>query len=69
MCGYEPFMAENDNEMFKKILKCDFKFDSPWWDDVSENAKVKTSQTQDLLYSFFQDSSTLHFLKNIPCKP
>lgn len=39
LCGYEPFFAENDNLMFKKILKCDWKFDSPWWDDVSENAK------------------------------
>lgn len=39
LCGYEPFMADNDNEMFKRILKCDYKFDSPWWDDVSENAK------------------------------
>ena len=26
--------------MFRKILKCDYQFDSPWWDDISENAKV-----------------------------
>ncbi|XP_005089392.1 calcium/calmodulin-dependent protein kinase type IV [Aplysia californica] len=39
LCGYEPFFAENDNQMFKMILKADYKFDSPWWDDVSENAK------------------------------
>ena len=28
--------------MFKKILKCDYVFDSPWWDEVSENAKVSS---------------------------
>jgi len=39
LCGYEPFFAENDNEMFKRILKGDYQFDSPWWDEVSENAK------------------------------
>nr|QCF40892.1 calcium/calmodulin-dependent protein kinase type IV-like [Onchidium reevesii] len=39
LCGYEPFYAENEATMFKKILKGDYKFDSPWWDDVSDNAK------------------------------
>lgn len=40
LCGYEPFYSDNEAEMFKKILKCDYMFDSPWWDDVSDNAKV-----------------------------
>lgn len=39
LCGYEPFYAEKEAEMFKKILKADYSFDSPWWDDVSDNAK------------------------------
>jgi len=39
LCGYEPFFSDNEAEMFKKILKCDYQFDSPWWDDVSDNAK------------------------------
>lgn len=30
--------------MFRKILKCDYQFESPWWDDISENAKVKTNR-------------------------
>ena len=25
--------------MYTKIIKCDYKFDSPWWDPVSLNAK------------------------------
>ena len=27
--------------MFQRILKCDYEFVAPWWDDVSENAKVR----------------------------
>ena len=26
--------------MFQRILKCDFEFVEPWWDDVSLSAKV-----------------------------
>jgi len=43
LCGYEPFYSDNEAEMFKKIMKCDYVFDSPWWDDVSDNAKVLVS--------------------------
>jgi calcium/calmodulin-dependent protein kinase-4 len=39
LCGYEPFYSDNEAEMFKKILKCEYTFDSPWWDDISDNAK------------------------------
>lgn len=39
LCGYEPFYADSDNDMFRKILKSDYQFDPPWWDDISENAK------------------------------
>ena len=28
--------------MFQRILKCDFEFVSPWWDDTSLSAKVTT---------------------------
>ena len=40
LCGYEPFYSENEQDMYRRILKCDYQFDSPWWDDVSANAKV-----------------------------
>ncbi|XP_030049331.1 calcium/calmodulin-dependent protein kinase type IV isoform X2 [Microcaecilia unicolor] len=40
LCGFEPFYDERgDQYMFKKILNCDYDFVSPWWDDVSLNAK------------------------------
>uniref|UniRef100_V9L516 Calcium/calmodulin-dependent protein kinase type 1B-like protein n=1 Tax=Callorhinchus milii TaxID=7868 RepID=V9L516_CALMI len=39
LCGYPPFYDENDSELFKQILKAEFEFDSPYWDDISESAK------------------------------
>ena len=27
--------------MFKKIIKGEYEFDAPYWDEVSENAKVR----------------------------
>uniref|UniRef100_A0A2C9M6Z5 Protein kinase domain-containing protein n=1 Tax=Biomphalaria glabrata TaxID=6526 RepID=A0A2C9M6Z5_BIOGL len=39
LCGYEPFHSDNEPQMFKKILKGDYSFDSPWWDEISNNAK------------------------------
>jgi hypothetical protein len=28
--------------MFRRILKCEFEFVEPWWDDISLSAKVTT---------------------------
>ncbi|XP_038661045.1 calcium/calmodulin-dependent protein kinase type IV-like isoform X1 [Scyliorhinus canicula] len=40
LCGFEPFYDERgDQYMYKKILNCDYDFVSPWWDEVSLNAK------------------------------
>ncbi|XP_064619499.1 calcium/calmodulin-dependent protein kinase type IV-like isoform X2 [Lineus longissimus] len=41
LCGYEPFYSDKgcEKEMFHKILKADYEFDLPWWEDVSTNAR------------------------------
>jgi calcium/calmodulin-dependent protein kinase I len=39
LCGYPPFHHENHNQLFKMIKKGRFEFDSPYWDEVSEDAK------------------------------
>jgi len=49
LCGYEPFYSDNEAEMFKKIMKCDYVFDSPWWDDVSDNAKVRRARDPNMI--------------------
>lgn len=41
LCGFEPFYDDRgDQAMFQRILLCDYEFMSPWWDEVSVNAKV-----------------------------
>lgn len=35
LCGYPPFYDENDQKLFEQIMKADYEFDSPYWDDIS----------------------------------
>lgn len=37
LCGYPPFYDENDSELFRQILKAEFEFDSPYWDEISDS--------------------------------
>ncbi|XP_071847651.1 serine/threonine-protein kinase DCLK1-like isoform X2 [Apostichopus japonicus] len=41
LCGFPPFRSTNNNqdEVFDKIVACDFTFLSPFWDGISESAK------------------------------
>lgn len=39
LCGYPPFYDESDAALFQQILRAEYEFDSPYWDDISESAK------------------------------
>ncbi|CAK8676999.1 unnamed protein product [Clavelina lepadiformis] len=40
LCGFEPFYDENgDQAMYRKILRGEYDFASPFWDHISDNAK------------------------------
>ncbi|XP_002739535.1 calcium/calmodulin-dependent protein kinase type 1D-like [Saccoglossus kowalevskii] len=39
LCGYPPFFDENDSNLFAQIIKGEYEFDSPYWDDISDAAK------------------------------
>uniref|UniRef100_A0A3B3T5N8 Pregnancy up-regulated nonubiquitous CaM kinase n=2 Tax=Paramormyrops kingsleyae TaxID=1676925 RepID=A0A3B3T5N8_9TELE len=39
LCGYPPFYDENDTELYRQIMKGEYEFDSPFWDDISQSAK------------------------------
>ncbi|XP_077565642.1 calcium/calmodulin-dependent protein kinase type 1D [Stigmatopora nigra] len=39
LCGYPPFYDENDSKLFEQILRADYEFDTPYWDDISDSAK------------------------------
>ncbi|XP_061838684.1 calcium/calmodulin-dependent protein kinase IGb [Nerophis lumbriciformis] len=39
LCGYPPFYEESETRLFSKIMKAQYEFDPPFWDDISESAK------------------------------
>ncbi|MBN3303365.1 KCC1G kinase, partial [Amia calva] len=39
LCGYPPFYEETESKLFAKIMKAEYEFDSPFWDDISDSAK------------------------------
>ncbi|CAM9226582.1 unnamed protein product [Hapterophycus canaliculatus] len=39
LCGYPPFYGSSDAEIFKAVQRVDYRFLSPEWDDVSDEAK------------------------------
>ncbi|KAL1511495.1 hypothetical protein AB1Y20_006293 [Prymnesium parvum] len=39
LCGFPPFYEEELPALFDQIMNARYDFPSPWWDDVSKNAK------------------------------
>ncbi|MES1911530.1 MAG: hypothetical protein MHM6MM_003947 [Cercozoa sp. M6MM] len=39
LCGFPPFYADNPVDLYAQIKAGDFAFISPYWDDISEDAK------------------------------
>lgn len=39
LCGFPPFYGDTLPEVFEQIMKADFEFPSPYWDDISSTAK------------------------------
>eukprot|EP00051_Salpingoeca_urceolata_P019977 m.295733 g.295733 ORF g.295733 m.295733 type:complete len:321 (+) comp19516_c1_seq9:94-1056(+) len=39
LCGYPPFYDDDDDVLFEQIMRGDFEYDSPYWDDISTSAK------------------------------
>jgi serine/threonine protein kinase len=40
LCGFPPFYDEDIKQLFEQIKKGAFDFPSPYWDEVSDNAKT-----------------------------
>ena len=40
LCGFPPFYADNDAQLFEKIKKGEYEFLRPYWDPISDSAKV-----------------------------
>ena len=39
LCGFPPFYAPNNQQLFEKIQKGEFQFLAPYWDPISDSAK------------------------------
>ena len=39
LCGFPPFYADNDAQLYEKIKKGEFEFLRPYWDPISDDAK------------------------------
>jgi len=39
LCGFPPFYEEELPALFEQILQARFDFPSPWWDNISKDAK------------------------------
>ena len=38
LCGFPPFHAENDQDMFRQIRSCSFDYPDEYWEEVSDGA-------------------------------
>jgi calcium/calmodulin-dependent protein kinase I len=54
LCGYPPFYDENDATLFAQIMRGEYEFDSPYWDEISDSAKefVRSFMTVDAAKRF-----------------
>ncbi|KAG9260755.1 calcium/calmodulin-dependent protein kinase type 1D-like [Astyanax mexicanus] len=39
LSGYPPFYDDNETRLFSKIMRAEYAFHSPYWDNISESAK------------------------------
>uniref|UniRef100_T1E1B8 non-specific serine/threonine protein kinase n=1 Tax=Cupiennius salei TaxID=6928 RepID=T1E1B8_CUPSA len=39
LCGFAPFISQDQEELFSQILAGKYEFPEPFWDDVSDSAK------------------------------
>ncbi|TMS02759.1 Calcium/calmodulin-dependent protein kinase type 1D, partial [Larimichthys crocea] len=57
-----PFYDENDSKLFEQILKADYEFDAPYWDDISDSAKdfISSLMEKDPAKRFTCDQALRH---------
>ena len=44
LCHFPPFFADDTRQLFRKIIKGNYDFPSPYWDNISDDAKDLVSQ-------------------------
>jgi len=59
LCGYAPFFGEKDSDLFAAIMGAVYEFDSPYWDDISDEGIFFFSFL--FFFSFFLSLSFVDF--------
>ncbi|KAM3877795.1 calcium/calmodulin-dependent protein kinase type 1D-like [Diretmus argenteus] len=54
LCGYPPFFEENDTRLYSKIMRAEYCFHTPYWDNISDSAK-------DFIRNMMEKSPTKRF--------
>lgn len=44
LCGYKPYISDNDEDLFEKIKNSSYTFPAEEWDDISDLAKDLVSK-------------------------
>lgn len=62
LCGFPPFYDENEAALFAQIQSGKFEFISPYWDDISKEAKDLISKllTVDVKKRYTADQALKH---------
>ncbi|XP_056131124.1 calcium/calmodulin-dependent protein kinase type 1D-like [Lampris incognitus] len=62
LCGYPPFFEENETRLFSKIMRAEYTFHSPFWDDISDSAKdfIKNMMEKDPKKRFTTENALRH---------
>ena len=78
LCGFPPFFNDSIDELTRSVARGEFKFLSPWWDEISPGAKNCVSKLLTVnplqrytVKQFLQDPWILEFLnksENIQAK-
>jgi len=75
LCGFPPFYADNDAQLYNLIQSGSYSFPSPYWDDISDTAKdlirkmltvdpvKRFTSTQVLFHPFITNHRSLSFTR------
>jgi serine/threonine protein kinase len=57
LCGFPPFYADHDGDLYELIRTGSYSFPSPYWDDVSDNGASRRTVLVVCVYSAVLSSS------------
>ena len=72
LCGFPPFYADHDGDLYELIRTGSYSFPSPYWDDVSDNGASRLTVRVGCVYSAALSSlsrsrSLAHFAVSLRC--